>query len=96
MDPERLLLEVEDLLRTTPPRPTIQHDTPENNAWFGRAGALVTEWSVGHSVPFGINYSQVVGRNAVHADGALQKIMTLLHHTMECGVGSSLAIFKSQ
>ena len=44
MTKEQLLAEVEDLLRTTPPRETIRHATDENLSWFGRAFALVGQW----------------------------------------------------
>jgi len=43
MDFDRLLAEVEDVLRTMPARATIFHDAPENLAWFGRAKAVVIE-----------------------------------------------------
>jgi hypothetical protein len=42
---ERLLAEVEDLLRTMPPEATIRHDTPENFSWLGRAAAIIENWS---------------------------------------------------
>jgi hypothetical protein len=40
-----LLGEVEDLLRTAPPRDTLDRDIPENDEWFGRAAALVEKWN---------------------------------------------------
>ena len=42
--PEQLLYEVEDLLRTAPPWPTIQDATEENLDWLGRAAAVIQRW----------------------------------------------------
>ena len=41
---EDLLSQIEDAIRTMPPRTTIRHDLPENHGWFGRVLALVTAW----------------------------------------------------
>ncbi len=35
MTKEQLLAEVEDLLKTMPPRPTIRHQIEENLSWLG-------------------------------------------------------------
>jgi hypothetical protein len=44
MTKEQLLAEVEDLLRTTPPRATIREETEENLAWLGRLSAVIENW----------------------------------------------------
>ena len=41
MTNEELLGEVEDILRTVPPRETLRHPTDENFAWLGRVAAFV-------------------------------------------------------
>ena len=41
MEKEQLLAEVEDTIRTMPPRGTIRHETTENFDWFGRAVAVI-------------------------------------------------------
>jgi hypothetical protein len=46
MDKEELLGEVEDIIRTMPPRPTLSHETDENFAWLGRVSAFVNAWSM--------------------------------------------------
>jgi hypothetical protein len=38
---ERLLAEIDDLIRNMPPRATIRHETPENYSWFGRVAAVM-------------------------------------------------------
>ena len=42
---ERLLAEIDDLIRNMPPRATIRHETPENLSWFGRVAAVMDNWS---------------------------------------------------
>ena len=49
---EQLLGEIEDLIRTMPPRATIRHDTEENIAWLGRTAAVVSEWNKAKSIAF--------------------------------------------
>ena len=46
MDDEHLLAEVEDLLRTSPPRSAFmkQQDSEEVLGWLGRAGAVLEKW----------------------------------------------------
>ena len=41
MNQEELLGEVEDILRTMPPRETLRHPTDENFAWLGRVSAVI-------------------------------------------------------
>ncbi len=43
--PDRLLAEIEDLLRSMPPREKFHHDDLEIQEWLGRAQAIVEEWS---------------------------------------------------
>ena len=44
MTDEELLAELEDLLRTMPPKETRRHETPDNLSWLGRAAALISGW----------------------------------------------------
>jgi predicted nucleotide-binding protein len=39
-----LLAEIEDVIRTMPPRETISHETQENLGWFGRVSAVIAQW----------------------------------------------------
>jgi hypothetical protein len=43
--PEQLLAEIEDALRTMPPQNELWKQTPENNAWLGRASACIEQWN---------------------------------------------------
>jgi len=42
---EQLLTEIEDILRTMPPRDVLGRDTPENLSWFGHAAAAIERWN---------------------------------------------------
>lgn len=77
--PEVLLGEVDDLLRTMPPRATIRHETPENLAWFGRAGALVSEWNPLKSPSFEKLLHEVQSQYALEASQALKDIIIMLN-----------------
>jgi hypothetical protein len=46
MDQEELLGEVEDILRTMPPRETLRHPTDQNFAWLGRVSAFIEAWNL--------------------------------------------------
>lgn len=80
MEKEELLGEVEDILRTMPPKATIRHGTEENFAWLGRVTAFVEAWSPIRLVD-DLNFAmgQFHGRDARIASEGLRKIITLLH-----------------
>jgi hypothetical protein len=78
MDKQQLLGEVEDLLRTMPPRATLRHETDENLAWFGRAAALVSAWSSVRAVEFNRYYQQALDRNAFVATPGLRMLLLML------------------
>ena len=43
MKREVLLAELEDLLRTMPPKVTLGNDTEENLSWLGLAAAVISQ-----------------------------------------------------
>lgn len=79
LTPEQLLAEVEDLLRTMPERATIRHELPENYSWFGRAAALVAEWSPAKSPEFDVLLRQFQNPMAREAGQALSGMLMLFH-----------------
>lgn len=79
MTKEQLLVEIEDLLRTMPPRPTIRHETEENLSWFGRASAVVEEWNPGKGTLMRDLLDRVHGLQGHDASVALRRLLTLLH-----------------
>jgi hypothetical protein len=44
MDDAQLLAELEDCIRTMPPRERLNWDSDEISVWFGRATAIITRW----------------------------------------------------
>jgi hypothetical protein len=78
MDPKILLLEVEDLHRTMPPRATIRHDTEENAAWWGRAGALVDAWDPMKGVLFQGHAKKAMDQMAVTSTEGIRLASMLL------------------
>jgi hypothetical protein len=79
MTKEQLLAEVEDLLRTMPPRPTIRHETDENLSWLGRVSAVIEQWTPTKAFFLTQYMDRFHGSNAHEAAEAFRKIMTLLH-----------------
>ena len=79
MNEEELLGEVEDILRTMPPRETLRHPTEENFAWLGRVSAFIEAWSLPKQIPLGAAMDQFHGQMARDAQEGLRKILTLLH-----------------
>lgn len=76
---EQLLAEVEDILRTMPPRETLRHAKDENFAWLGRVTALIEAWSMPKMIFIRPAIDQFHGRDANDAQNGFRKIMTLLH-----------------
>lgn len=80
MTKEQLLAEIEDVLRTMPPRATIRHETQENLAWLGRLSAVIENWDATKAIVLLPGYlDQFLGIDARNAAQGFRKIMTLLH-----------------
>ena len=77
--PEQLLAEIEDLLRTMPPRATIRHETPENLSWLGRASAVMHLWDPMRAVMFNLHVSKIHEPLARPAEQGLLGAITMLH-----------------
>lgn len=76
---ELLLCEIDDLIRTMPPRATIRHETEENFAWFGRAAALVSEWDSAKGIAFNSHLQNVHARIALDTDHAVTSLLLIIH-----------------
>lgn len=83
MGNEELLGEVEDILRTMPPRENLRHSNDENFAWLGRAAALIENWSMPKSIPFNAALNELHGQSARDAQEGFRKIITLLHQARQ-------------
>ncbi len=76
---EQLLVELEDLLRTMPPRATMRHATDENFSWQGRASAIIEQWN-GLKIPlFTHSLSKFNNMMAREADEGQREMMVMLH-----------------
>jgi hypothetical protein len=74
-----ILAELEDLLRTMPPRDTLRHETEENFSWFGRARSIVAAWNGISSLAFGLHVDTFISANsALTAQRGYTKLMTIL------------------
>jgi hypothetical protein len=47
---EQLLFEIEDIIKTMPPRASICQETQENLVWFGRVSTATEKWNSSKSV----------------------------------------------
>lgn len=79
MNQEELLGEVEDVLRTMPPRETLRHPTDENFAWLGRVSAFIEAWDFSKTISLGMAMHQFQGQMARDAQEGMRTILTLLH-----------------
>ena len=79
MSKERLLAELEDLLRTAPPRDTLKQDTAENIAWLGRASAVVHLWNLPNVALFRMYLDELHDLNFINSGNGYRNLMTMLH-----------------
>lgn len=83
MKNEDLLGEVEDLLRTMPPRETLRHPEVENFSWLGRVSAVIESWDGLKGVQLNLAMDQFHRLNAQDAREGFRKIQTLLHQARQ-------------
>ncbi len=76
---EDLLAEIEDLLRSAPPRATISHDTDENLSWVGRVSAVIEAWDYLKSVTLHIALQNIRNVSARDSFVGYSELMTLIH-----------------
>lgn len=76
---QQLLAEVEDILRTMPPRATIRHNTDENLTWLGRAANFVEHWKPEKAALFREHEDRFHQRMANESMLGQRGIMTLLN-----------------
>jgi hypothetical protein len=79
MNQEELLGEVEDIIRTMPPRETLRHPTDQNFAWLGRVAAAIEAWNPSKGIALGAAMDQFHGVMARDGTEGLRKLITLLH-----------------
>ena len=78
MKNEDLLVEVEDLLRTMPPRDTLASQGDEQLAWLGRAGAVIRELGPKFEIDFSMSISRLHAYRSPDAHRGAAEIVMLL------------------
>src|SRR5688572_6569729 len=81
MTNEQLLIEVEDLLRTTPTRNEFGLRTGEGDAWLGRALAIVNAWDPLRAIMFRAlvnNFNAMMSVGSMMGDN-LANVMAIIH-----------------
>ena len=79
MNEEELLAELEDILRNTPPRQTISHETDENYSWFGRVAAALEAWDMVKGTMARIQIDNIQNPMSRISEDGLRKTLTTLH-----------------
>jgi hypothetical protein len=74
-----LLGEMEDVIRSMPPRETLRHDTRENHAWVGRAVAVILAWDAETGAEAREFARGLQSSNAARANHAIRQLLVLLH-----------------
>lgn len=77
---EQLLAEIEDIIKTMPPRATIRHETQENLAWLGRVSAAIEKWNSAKTALVKEHLDLFHSNGHVRETGyGFTKLLTLLH-----------------
>ena len=77
---EQLLLEIEDLIRTMPPREALGNDSSDVLAWIGRASAAIRAWNSSTATLHFDGYVRNLGATASIAfDAAVRGVIVTLH-----------------
>ena len=76
---QSILYQIEELIRTCPPKATIRHDLAENFAWFGRAVATINQWNLYKTVPFESYIADIQQSAATGVNRGYANIQITLH-----------------
>ena len=79
MTDEERLAELEDLLRTMPPKETRRHETPDNLSWLGRATAIIGEWDLPSLILARSHISKFQGAFAQDSSRGFRELVILLN-----------------
>ena len=55
------LYELEELIRSRPPKSSIRHETDENIEWLGRAQAVIRRWDQNKAITFDVDVRSIHG-----------------------------------
>lgn len=76
---EQLLAEVEDLLRTMPPRGSALDANDENLAWYGRASAVIGAWNSTKALDFRLALGEIESGNRSRGGVGLNRVTSLMN-----------------
>lgn len=79
MNKNLLLAEVEDVLRTMPPRDVYGSGQDVVFAWIGRAAATITRWDIVHSISASAAARDAQSDNTYKAGTGFDELRALLH-----------------
>ncbi len=76
--PEQLLIEIENVLRDTPPRENFYRDKIDNSDWLGRAASVIYNWNMAKAIMFDHHIRCLDTRVANNKEKAINGIFTML------------------
>jgi hypothetical protein len=97
---EQLLAEIEDVLRSAPPLPTILEHT-DSSAWLGRFSAVIRAWDPNRAAEVTLCQMEIASISDFRVRQGFQRILTLLHEAchalrMETVGPVSIAVARGQ
>lgn len=79
MNPEDLLAQINDLLRTKPSQNTIHEISDENMSWLGRARAILNQFDSAIGITIGPALKGIQSGNTYRINNGYQELMTEIH-----------------
>jgi hypothetical protein len=73
------LYEIEQVIRSRPPRSTIRHETDENFEWFGVAQAVIERWRADKSILFDGYIKEIHHQQVGSVNTGYIKVMVMLN-----------------
>lgn len=79
LEPEQLLAEIEDAIRSMPPRGTIRQNSNENLVWLGRVSAVIEQWNFAKIMILSSAITQLGSHLPQSVENGYRAIVILLH-----------------
>jgi hypothetical protein len=79
MKKDQLLAEIDEILRTMPPRESLVGGGDENGPWLGRAAAAINRWNIAYDAAVTIAVEGVQSGSMLSAPRGISKLLGLLH-----------------
>ena len=91
-DTQQLLAELDELIRTAPPRASVHLGSAENISWLGRCIAVLNRWHSSRAALGRTFVEKIRQPRALDSEEGYFQLLTLLHegrHVMQMATGSS-------